>query len=475
MNEDIKQGRKCTDIVMIDEQEYQKIKEKEKKLEEKANRRVMEVHSSGPFKSQEESREAGCRGYGVKYHGTVKDLIAQRGYELVAKIGEGQTRQTWLVKYQKGNVSKPKAAKIPKKDFDSSSVCTMINRYKKDLDFAETKICNEIQHPYIVEMFDSFRIPDGRTINVESYEPGATDLEVLVKTTEPLKDEHQILKIFGKLLEAMSYLNIHKGVLHRDIKPSNILLMPDRLKITDLQNAAVIDEIKEELLPTRGGTQHTYPEMLNAVIAEKPAKASLRTEVYSLGTTMFFALTGRDAFNYSLQENKYHGKRIYIGGGMVSSKPGDEGKIFGGKCLKLLLSDGHEWVEEITPEKHEQTLCKALPSAPEKYQEFLYRCLTMREDRAFPSVLEAREGFGGIFYGEDSSLGRTSMDSLIASTDGYLKSKSEFPDDAFLEEALAKTNQLQGNLARLTWRSSFYDLRKSLRKLFLFPGDKKPY
>jgi len=99
------------------------------------------------------------------------DLLGSRGYTVLEKIGEGQTRDVYLVQYKQGRVNKLRVMKASKLETDPTSICTTINKRKRDLDLAEVQTSNSIQHPNISETVDNVST-NIRTFNFETYHGG---------------------------------------------------------------------------------------------------------------------------------------------------------------------------------------------------------------------------------------------------------------------------------------------------------------
>ena len=90
-----------------------------------------------------------------------------------------------------------------------------------------------------------------------------------------------------------------QGITHRDIKPSNFLLTRDRdrmrVKLTDMGLARKADE--EDFRVTRAGSTVGTIDYLAPEQARDSASADIRSDIYSLGCTLYHMLTGSPPFS----------------------------------------------------------------------------------------------------------------------------------------------------------------------------------
>jgi len=147
-----------------------------------------------------------------------------------------------------------------------------------------------LDHENIVRVHDVDE-DHGRPFIVNEYVEGE-DLEEVIRKKSPIPVLRAlaITRVVAKALEHSHAA----GVVHRDIKPGNILIAKDgRIKITDFGLAR---EVGHREVPLEDGTVlgtpfFASPEQIQGLPADG------RSDIYSLGVTLFTMLTGRRPFS----------------------------------------------------------------------------------------------------------------------------------------------------------------------------------
>jgi serine/threonine protein kinase len=148
----------------------------------------------------------------------------------------------------------------------------------------EAQLLIKLNHPNIAKVFDHFK-EDGRNYLLLEYINGQ-DLRQLVKQHGPQPPE-LVLPWFRRLAEILDYLhNQRPPIVHRDLTPDNIVRREDNdLVLIDFGAA-------NEFVGTATGTlvgkqAYIAPEQLRG-------KANVLSDIYALGGTAYFLLTGKD-------------------------------------------------------------------------------------------------------------------------------------------------------------------------------------
>ncbi len=154
----------------------------------------------------------------------------------------------------------------------------------------EAKVQASLIHPNIVTLYNYFREGDNYCMVME-YVDGIT-LKHLITNTGPLP-EQKVVWLLNQILEAVGFAH-KKGIIHRDIKPSNILLTGDNtVKILDFGIAKILQDKGLTKTGTKMGTiYYMSPEQAKAV-----KDIDHRTDIYSIGVTLYEMLSGRIPFN----------------------------------------------------------------------------------------------------------------------------------------------------------------------------------
>ena len=106
----------------------------------------------------------------------------------------------------------------------------------------------------------------------------------------------QAVNFLIQIAHALAHADAH-GVVHRDVKPSNILITSEgRAKLIDMGLARLLhtSESKKDLTAS-GVTLGTF-DYISPEQARDPRNADIRSDIYSLGCTFFYMLTGRPPF-----------------------------------------------------------------------------------------------------------------------------------------------------------------------------------
>src|SRR5262249_50913791 len=166
----------------------------------------------------------------------------------------------------------------------------MVNRF-----YAEARAVARLQHTNLVACFDAGRVrrpgptPVFRDYFVMELIPGQ-DLFALIREKGPLLP-HRACDLFRQVAEALAEAHRH-GLIHRDIKPSNILVTPDwQAKVLDFGLARVPQRNVTEPGTLLGTIGYMAPEQ-----ARDPHAVDTRADLFSLGATMYWALTGREPY-----------------------------------------------------------------------------------------------------------------------------------------------------------------------------------
>jgi serine/threonine-protein kinase len=148
----------------------------------------------------------------------------------------------------------------------------------------EVQAVRGLSHANIVAVYDFLEEGPWSFIVME-YVRGP-DLQVRVAERGPLDGEVAVR--LGRDVAAALSAAHRRGILHRDVKPQNILLDPDgRARLTDFGSAKLDGQLGVTGSGTLAGTlAYTAPEVLAG------RRGDARADVYALGLTLYYALTG---------------------------------------------------------------------------------------------------------------------------------------------------------------------------------------
>lgn len=206
-------------------------------------------------------------------------------YLIMQKLGEGGMGAVYKAQHSK--LDKTVAIKVL-----SAAVTHQpgaVARFEREM-----KAVGKLNHPNIVQAHDAGEVNGTHYLAME-YVDG-TDLAKLVKDRGPMSVVNACKAVRQA---ALALASAHQaGLVHRDIKPSNLLVAKNgQIKLLDLGLARLAGEAATNTtdLTTAGQTFGT-PDYMAPEQWEDAHSADARTDLYALGCTLFFLLTGRTPF-----------------------------------------------------------------------------------------------------------------------------------------------------------------------------------
>lgn len=200
-------------------------------------------------------------------------------YEILKLIGEGGMSKVYLAMDKRLNKSWA-VKEIEKKAKDRNNEIVVQSA------IAEANLIKQFDNPAIVRIVDI--IDNGNVIYiVEDFVEGET-LEALVEA-DGAQSEELVVDWAKQICEALDYLHTRTPpIIYRDMKPANVMLTPEgKIRVIDFGIAREYKEQSQKDTTSLGTRAYAPKEQFGG-------KTDARSDIYSLGVTMFQLVTGLD-------------------------------------------------------------------------------------------------------------------------------------------------------------------------------------
>ena len=202
----------------------------------------------------------------------------QGRYEILGRIGTGGMSEVYKARCHKLN--RFVAIKLLKEEFSEDS--SFVGKFK-----LEAKLAASLSHPNIVSVYDV--VDEGHLYYIVMELVEGVTLKSYIESQGVLEPRESIIIL---LQVAQGIAAAHEiGMIHRDIKPQNIILSKDgKIKVADFGIARAVNE---QTIGTHaiGSVHYISPEQAKGALADN------RSDIYSLGITLYEMLTGRPPYD----------------------------------------------------------------------------------------------------------------------------------------------------------------------------------
>lgn len=220
------------------------------------------------------------------------------GYRILSPLGEGGMGKVYLARHESDGQEVAIKVLPPSRAAEESRA---LDRFLREMDLSR-----RVVHPNLARTLGAGE-EDGVHFMIMEYIRGKSLFE-LVKGEKgaPLRVT-DTARLFVKVLDGLEAAH-DAGIVHRDLKPSNIMVTPEGdVRVLDLGLARATGEEAPLTRPNIvvGTLDYVSPEQLvNA------SSADARSDLYSLGCTLYFTLAGRPPFEGGDIVNKIFKQRM---------------------------------------------------------------------------------------------------------------------------------------------------------------------
>lgn len=226
-------------------------------------------------------------------------------FHILAPLGKGGMGTVYLVhdtRKSKGRQGLFALKVLPPKRAREED--RMLARFVREMDLAQ-----RVSHPHLTKTYEVGDIDGVHYIAME-YIRGQS-LRRLVGDHGPL-NVSRAARLFAEVADGLHSAH-GEGLVHRDLKPSNIMVTPNgHAKILDMGLALAVGEELPKDKTIAGGQGYVVGTMdyIAPEQVDNPTGVDARADLYALGCSMYFALTGQPPFpgGTSIDKMKRHRK-----------------------------------------------------------------------------------------------------------------------------------------------------------------------
>ncbi len=216
--------------------------------------------------------------------GLATGMMLQDRYRIARQLGQGGMGAVYRAWDTRLNISVAIKEMLSQPGLDAYTLAALRTQFQQ-----EAAILARLNHPNLVRVTDFFE-EGGNAYLVMDFMEGESLADRIVQ--QGRLPEAEVLTWALQLLDALAYCH-NQGVIHRDIKPQNVIIRPDgRAVLVDFGLVKLWDPNAPQtktVMRGMGTPEYAPPEQYSA----QSGHTDPRSDLYSLGATLYHALTGR--------------------------------------------------------------------------------------------------------------------------------------------------------------------------------------
>ncbi|WP_068417820.1 WD40 repeat domain-containing serine/threonine protein kinase [Planctomyces sp. SH-PL62] len=226
-----------------------------------------------------------------QYRGCVAPGTVIDGYEVLAMVGRGGMGEVYRARHRMTAMGQVVALKLLRRSIWDAEARTCDAMRQVARFYVELRAASMIHDEHVVPVLNA-GLHEGFPYYVMMFVDGDSLAQQLQSGPMP---PVQAVGLIGPIVRAVEHAH-SKGVIHRDIKPSNILIdEAGKPYLTDFGLAKLFEHKQSMALTSKdvlmGTPQYIPPEQVRDA-----SRADARSDVYSLGATLYEMLTGIPPF-----------------------------------------------------------------------------------------------------------------------------------------------------------------------------------
>jgi serine/threonine protein kinase len=232
---------------------------------------------------------AKSQGPAVTNQESTKDLTGQKfgNFQIGTMFAKSKTGRVFHARHIRKNLDV--ALKILDPSYSRSA--TMVQRFNRAM-----KAVLPLRHPNLVKVFGAGKTGPHCWVAMEYVRADSLAAMIARIETVGMLDWRNVLRIQIYVTRALAYAHQHK-LIHWCVTPTNVLVGKDlaRTKLADLMLDRAIE--RDPTLPAANGESSADLPYMSPERTDGPGKhIDARTDIYSLGATMYALLTGQPPF-----------------------------------------------------------------------------------------------------------------------------------------------------------------------------------